>query len=139
MFLTSEEIFTHLYPETITAISGDDDRLLTAAISGGQAEAKGYLHAFDTDAIFNASEESRDALLLIWVKDIAVWHYINIANPSVDYEAKERRYNSAIAWLKGVQKGSIVPDFPVRIDATGAVENNTQFRFSSNPRRNQHI
>lgn len=139
MFLTTEEIYTHLYEETVTAISGDDERLLTAAMSGAEAEAKGYLHAFDTEKVFNATEEQRDALLLIWVKDIAVWHYINIANPNVDFEVRERRYNSAIAWLKGVQKGSIVPDFPKKTDISGAEENATQFRFGSNPKRANHI
>lgn len=139
MFVTIEEISTHLYEETITAISGDDETLLLAAISGAQAEAKGYLSAYDTDAIFSATGDDRDPLLLIWVKDLAVFHYINIANPAVNYEARERRYNAAIAWLKGVQKGTIVPDLPVRITPEGVEENATLFRFGSNPKRSNHI
>jgi hypothetical protein len=131
MFVTIEEIHTHLYEETVTAISGDDETMLAAAITGAQAEARGYLHAFDTDAIFNATGDDRDPLLLIWVKDIAVFHYINIANPAVNYEARER--------LKGVQKGSIVPDLPVKTTPEGVEENATLFRFGSNPKRSNHI
>jgi len=139
MFVTPEEINTHLYEETLTAISGDDETMLAAALTGAQAEAKGYLSAFDTDAIFAATNDDRDPLLLIWVKDIAVFHYINIANPAVNYEARERRYNAAIAWLKGVQKGSIVPDLPTKKTPEGDNENATQFRFGSNPKRSNHI
>lgn len=139
MFITPEEIYTHLFEETVAAISGEDQTLLLAALTGAQAEAKGYLHAFDTDAIFTATGESRDAMLVIWVKDIAVFHYINIANPAVNYEARERRYNAAIAWLKGVQKGRIIPDLPVKTSTSGESENATQYRFGSNPKRSNHI
>lgn len=140
MFVSANEIYTHLYEETIAAISGTDERLLLAAISGAISEAKGYLHAYDKDAIFDQTGEDRDALLLIWIKDIAVFHYINIARPAVDYELRERRYNAAIAWLKGVQKGDIVPDFPRPVNSeTQMEENTTGFRFGSNPRRTNHI
>ena len=138
MFLTIEEIKTHLYGEQVFAISGDDDTILTAAIDGAVSEAKGYLHAFDTVAIFTAGGDSRNALLLIFVKDIAVWHYINLANPGVELALKEKRYNAAIAWLKGVQKGDIVPDLPKPTDGSNSVIDST-FLIGSNPKRSQHI
>jgi hypothetical protein len=138
MFITIEELNTHLYGEQISAISGVDQTIITAAIDGGVAEAKGYLHAFDTEAIFTATQESRNALLVIFVKDIAVWHYINLANPGVELALKEKRYNSAIAWLKGVQKGEIVPDLPKPTDDSNSVVDNT-YLIGSNPKRVQHI
>ena len=140
MFLTASEIYTHLYEETIAAISGDDERLLLAAISGAISEAKGYLHAYDKDAVFSETGDDRDALLLIWVKDMAVWHYINIARPAVDYEVRERRYNAAIAWLKGVQKGDIIPDYPRPVNSETKQEENTSgIRIGSNPKRCNYI
>ena len=140
MFITADELYTHLYPETINAISGADERLLLAAIKGAEQEAKGYLHAYDTDTVFTATGDDRDQLLMIWVKDMAVWHYINIARPSIDYDVRERRYDAAIAWLKGVQKGDIVPGLPVPIDPdTGEEENTTPFSIGSNPKRDNYI
>ena len=132
--ITTSEIFTHLFSETVQAISGDDDRLLQMAIDAAIAEAKGYLHRYDVQAIFNAEDDSRNPLLVYWIKDIAVWHYINIANPGVDYQVRERRYNAAIAWLKGVQRGDIVPDLP-----TFENVNTSVWLIGSNPRRTQHI
>lgn len=140
MFLNADEVYTHLYEETISSISGNDERLLLAAITGAISEAKGYLNAYDRDAIFNKAGEERDALLLIWVKDMAVWHYINIARPSVDIDLRERRYNAAIAWFKGVQKGEIVPDLPRLVDETTDEEINASgFRFGSNQKRGNYI
>lgn len=140
MYLDIDEIYTHLYEETVDAISGADERLLLAAISGAISEAKGYLHAFDLVEIFGRAGDERDPLLLIWLKDIAVWHYINIARPQVDFDVRERRYNAAIAWFKGVQKGDISPDFPRPVDpVTETEENTTGIKFSSNTKRGNYI
>jgi phage gp36-like protein len=141
MFLTADELYTHLFPETITAISGTDERLLLAAISGAISETKGYLSAFDIAAIFAKTGDDRDALLLIWCKDIAVWHYIAIARPAIDYEVRETRYKAAIAWLKGVQKGDIVPpDFPRPTDPETSEELNTSgIKIGSLPKRGNYI
>lgn len=140
MFVEIAEIKTHLYGEQVEAISGDDEDLLTAAIDGAVAEAKGYLHQFDKDAIFGATEGDRNALLLIFVKDIAVWHFINLANPGVDYKARQDRYNRAIAWLKSVQAGEVVPDLPAAA-ASDDDENNTSggVVWNSNQKRVNYI
>ena len=140
MFLNANELYTHLFEETISSISGNDERLLLAAITGAISEAKGYLNAYDRETICNKAGDERDALLLIWVKDIAVWHYINIARPAVDIDLRERRYNAAIAWFKGVQKGDIVPDLPRIVDDTTNEEiNSSGSRFGSNTKRGNYI
>lgn len=136
MYITKAELSTHLYAEQFTAISGIDDTLITAAIDGATAEAKSYLHKFDVATEFAKTSTERNALLVIFVKDMAVWHYINLANPGIDLAIREKRYNSAIAWLKGVQAGEIVPDLalptPVEGEAGG-------FAWGSNTKRDNHI
>ncbi len=140
MYITIEELKTHLRDETIGAISGSDETLLTMAIKGAEAEMKGYLRKYDVDAIWEKTGDDRDDLLMIWLKDIAVWHYINISNPGVDFAIRERRYNAAIAWLKGVQKGDIDPAFPLPKDTeTGENENTTPFLIGSNPKRENYV
>jgi len=135
MYITLEELKTHLRDETIQAISGEDETLLTMAVTGAESEAKGYLHKFDLDVLFGKTGEQRDPLLCIWLKDIAVWHYINIANPGVDFAVRERRYLAAVSWLKGVQKGDIVPPgFPVP-----ELIDTSEISIGSNPRRGNHI
>lgn len=141
MFLSADELYTHLFPETISAISGIDERLLLSAISGALSESQGYLSKYDIAALFARTGDERDALLLIWCKDIAVWHYIVIARPAIDYDVRETRYKAAIAWLKGVQKGDIVPpNWPYKIDPETLEELNTSpIRIGSLPKRDNYI
>ena len=74
-FITPKELETHLYKENIEAISREDETILTAAIDAALQEAYGYLGAYDRKKIFEATGSQRNALLLIFVKDIAVWHF----------------------------------------------------------------
>jgi len=136
MFLTPEELKTHLYGENVDAITRDDDTIVTASVDGAIAEAKGYLGDYNTDTIFGATGSNRNALLLIFVKDIAVWHLINLSNPGIDFELRQKRYDAAIAWLKGVQKGVVTPDLP----KTAISETNPgTISYGSNPKRIQHF
>lgn len=137
MFLSTEELKTHLYEENVSVISRDNDAILTAALDGAIAEAKGYLAAYDRVAIFTSEGSERNALLLIFVKDIAVWHFINLCNAGTELELRQNRYNRAIDWLKSVQRGDVSPDLPTKEDEAG----NTIgiIKFGSNPKRNQHF
>jgi len=134
-YLTKEELGTHLYAENIEAITRGDDTLILAAIDTATQEAKGYLAAFDITAIFAATGSNRNALLLTFVKDIAAWHLINLCNAGSDFKLRQDRYERAIAWLRGVQKGEISPDLP----ATTTAEVKASIRFGSNEKRNQHF
>lgn len=136
MFLSTEELKTHLYSENVNIISRDDDTILTAAVDGAVAEAKGYLAAYDRAEIFSSTGTARNALLLIFVKDIAVWHFINLCNAGTEIDLRRHRYDRAIDWLKSVQKGDVSPDLPTAQDETGSIAG--IIKFGSNTKRNQH-
>lgn len=137
MFLTPDDLKTHLREEHAELISRADETIITAALSGAIAEAKGYLTAYDTEAIFSAAGDVRDPLLLIFCKDIAVYHLINLCAAGNYYERRQQRYERAVAWLKGVQKGDVVPDLPKK--AAGEDAPSGPFHFSSNPKRITHF
>lgn len=138
MFLTNEEMKTHLYAENVNVIQRNDDTILTAAIQGAMVEAKGYLKAYDLEKVFGATGDGRNPLLLIWVKDIATWHFLVLCNAGHELKLRQDRYDRAIAWLRGVQKGDIDPDLPVKEDENG--ENGAGIiKFGSNPKRGQHF
>lgn len=138
MFIESAELKTHLYAEQIALIQRDDNTIITAAIDAALQEAKGYLGAYDRDAIFAAAAEDRNALLLIFIKDIAVWHFLVLCNAGSELELRESRYKRAIDWLKGVQKGDISADLPKAVDEEGE-ETAAAVTFGSNEKRNQHF
>lgn len=136
-YLSNDELGTHLYAENIAVITRGDDTLILAAIDTAIQEAKGYLAAFDIAAIFGATGSDRNALLLTFVKDIAAWHLINLCNAGSDFKLRQDRYERAIAWLRGVQKGEISPDLP-RAEVDGE-PTGSAILFGSNEKRNQHF
>lgn len=140
MYLTPCELTTHLYPEQIEVISREDDTLVLAAIDAAMSEARSYLSSYDTDRIFVAEGAARDALLLLHVKDIAVWHFVALSNPACDMELRKFRYERAINWLRGVQKGDIVPALPKRDnDGDGSPDTSPIYIHGSNPKRHNHF
>jgi phage gp36-like protein len=136
-FLSQEELKTHLYAENINVISRDDETILQAAIDAACQEAKSYLAAYNTTEIFAAVGSDRNALLLIFIKDIAVWHFINLCNAGTELQLRQDRYERAIDWLKAVQRGDVSPDLPKIIE--DGKEKNGIITFGSNPKKNQHF
>ena len=134
-YVTLEELNTHLYEEQIDVITQGDTVILQSAIDAAISEAKGYLRAFNIAEEFSKTGEQRNALLLIFLKDIAVWHLINICNVNTDLGLRSDRYNRAVDWLKSVQKGNVVPDLePLETEKQIGV-----ILYSSNPKRDNHF
>lgn len=135
MWITKEELKTHMNVDDIDVITDSDDTLVTAAIDGAVSEAKGYLESFDTASIFAATGSSRNALLLIFVKDIAVWHLLKLSNYKAELEYRGKCYDRAVSWLKSVQRGDVAPDLPAVAD----IATKGKIRYGSNPKREQHF
>ena len=140
-FLTPTELGTHLYHENIEIIERQDKTILTAAIDTAIAEAYGYLGAYDREKIFAAEGATRNALLLTFVKDIAVWHFICLCNAGVDLQLRHDRYDRAIAWLKAVQRSEVTPNLPIldNTDNDGKPNGIGDYLYGSNPKRTQHF
>jgi phage gp36-like protein len=146
-YLTTAELNTHLYDEQVAEIVRADTAIAPASIDAAIQEMKGYLQAYDTDAIFNAIGAARNALVLIFCKDIAVWHIIALASPDIEYKLREERYRRAIQWLRDVQQRKTLPDLPLPPlapnQASGDTTNsggyggyNGAMSWGSNPKRN---
>ena len=97
---------------------------------------RGYLAAYDRDTIFAQEDSARNVLLLTFVKDIAIWHLINLCNAGTDRTLRQDRYERAISWLKGVMKGDITPDLP-KLETSS--DNPGIISYGSNPKRSQHF
>lgn len=113
LFFTVTELETHLYGEVIAAINRADETKAETAIKAATAEAIGYLTAYDTEAIFTATGDNRNPILLLYIKDVAVWHFIQLSNPAVDMELRQTRYEKALKWFEKVQAGKTNPSLPL--------------------------
>jgi phage gp36-like protein len=134
-FLTTAELATHINIEIVNEISRNDNTKLQDAIDAGIDEAKSYLSDYDVATVFAATGNARNKILLLFVKDIAVWHYIQLANPNIDMQLRLDRYEKAIAWLKMVQKGNAVPNLPIAPIPDGASEANNFITYGSKEKR----
>lgn len=136
MFIAKDELKTHMSIDNIDVITGNDDTIVESAIDSAVSEAKGYLNDFDIDAIFSATGASRNTLLLTFIKDIAVWHFMTLSNYQADVEFRKTRYERAIAWLKSVMKGDVVPDLPKRVTSD---DKPARIIWGSNPKKGLHF
>lgn len=132
--LLRQDFDTHMYPEIIGAIEREDDDILEKAIAAAEGEAKGYLSRYDIDTLFATVGDSRDPTLLMYIKDITMWHFILLANPDTDMELRRTRYEDAIKWLEKIQAGKIVQrDWPI---PNPEAEGSDIWLVSSQSRRN---
>ncbi|NCC88310.1 MAG: DUF1320 domain-containing protein, partial [Clostridia bacterium] len=73
-------------------------------------------------------------VILLFCKDIAIYHMHVVANPRGVPDIRQKRYDDAIAWLKEVSRARINPDLP-------ALPNDTKdyIRYGSNAKRTNHF
>ena len=113
MFLTPQELSTHLYDYQVDQITGGDDSIALAAISTATAQARTYIATrYDADAAFQATGDSRDPLLLHLVKCLAAYHLVRLANPDAIYERYRDDYRDALETLARLADGTAVADLP---------------------------
>lgn len=147
MYLKPDEVKTHLYNGVVDEISRADNTILKSAIAAAIEEARGYLTAYDVNLIFNPANtgieedndylDDRNPILLLYVKDIAVWHYIQLSNPAVEMQLRLERYEKAISWLDKVQSGKINPNLPYPVVDPPAQADN-YIKWGSNYKRNSN-
>lgn len=130
--LLAEDLKSHLYTEQIDVISRNDATLIDSAIAAAVQEAKGYLSRYDITTLFAKEDTERDATLLMYLKDMATWHFITLANANADLEHRRDRYKDALSWLKEIQASRVVPfGWPAATEDTQS----SSWLVSSTPKR----
>ena len=133
MFITVEEMRTVIYDHVMDDISENDDSKVLQCIEAAVSEMKSYLASrYDVAAIFAATGNNRDPLILEDTKVVAVWNLIRLSNSELIYEQWRERYDRVIDFMKQVSEGSITPDLPIATDAQGNPI--IKSRFGSNPK-----
>lgn len=122
-----------MYDELIDAITREDPTMVKVAIDAAIGEAVGYLSEYDTETIFAKTGTERPEPLLTFIKDMSVWHLIAIANPGTEMKTRRDRYERAVEWLKGVNRGDVVPTLPRKAST------NARFAIQSNTKRTNHF
>ena len=120
MFITKEEIKTHLYDYQVDQITDNDDTIVVSAIDTAVAEVKAYLaNRYDVETIFSKTGSELSALVVEHVKVCAVYHLLLLCNVDAIFERYEQAYDRTITFLKQVADGLLSPDLPYLQTSTG--------------------
>ena len=120
MFITNEDYKVVIGEQALKVISQVSEENRSNAETEAIEEIAGYLRPkYDTEAVFSATGNQRNKLVVMRTCDIAIYHMAASTPQKMGMEIRKERYERAIKWLEGVQAGKIVPDLPLAIDENG--------------------
>lgn len=118
-FLTDSDYAVVIGDDALKTVSRASADIRDAAEAQAAEEMAGYLRpVYDCDAIFAASGDSRNPLVVMYAADIALYHMTCALPGKLGMEIRRERYERAVKWLEGVQAGKIVPDLPTPAPAS---------------------
>lgn len=110
-FINIEDYDASLHREILDSLTRESDDIIEVCEDQAISEMKGYLKSrYDVDAIFRATGARRHPLILMYAKDIAIYHIFCIHNPYKMSEIRKARYERAVEWLKMVARDEITID-----------------------------
>lgn len=111
MFLEKEDYTTSIKLAVIDSMTGGSDDILNAISNEAVEELKSYLNSrFEVQVIFDAAGDERNKTLMMYAKDIALYHLYSINSLSSIPQTRINRYNKAIQWLEQVSEQKINPE-----------------------------
>lgn len=117
----------------------DNSRIIEDCEMQAIAEMKSYLNkSYDVEKIFTTEGNARHPLVLMYAKDIAVYHLFCIHNPYKMSQIRKDRYERAVDWLKGVASGLITVDGAPRLPEDEAADN-SPWQIENNEFRTTHF
>jgi phage gp36-like protein len=148
MLVSIEELEqTSLYPEIIQEITRGNTPSAERHILEAESLVRSYMSKYNTLAIFGTQTtlptfDGVDVeLIKKFVKIIASYFMVRLANPNVDIELYRQDYEDALLWLKALQAGDVNPDLPYKEDNPETSENeaNDNVFWGSNKKRANHF
>jgi phage gp36-like protein len=138
-FVSLSDYDASIHREILDAITREDPTIIEVCQQRAIAEMRSYLcKRYDCDALFAASGDDRNQLVLMMLLDIAIYHLFCIHNPQKLSQIRRDRYDRAVEWLRAVAAERIsiadAPLLPQDVRAAGS-----QFLLRGNGRRVSHM
>ena len=110
-FLKKPDYFSSINMDVLDALTGGDDTIIDELSNEAIEEVKSYLNArYDVDTIFAATGTDRNKTVLMYCKEIALFHIYSIYTFRAIPEIRITRYKNSFKWLKGVSVQQINPE-----------------------------
>ena len=131
MFINTEDYKVVIGDTAFKVLSQSSPENIENAEVEAIEEMASYLRpVYDTDAVFSATGNGRNRLIVMYTADIALYHLMASAPQKMGSEIRKERYERAIKWLEGVQAGKIIPDLPLLDADDGSSGFGTSFQSS---------
>lgn len=143
-FITLDDYDASIHREILDALLRHDSDIADSAIveiceDRAIEEMRCYMDKFyDCDAIFGASGQDRNQLVLMMAIDISVYHIFCQHNPYKISQMRKDRYDRAVEWLKAVAAGNITIANAPRLPEEQQAQN-SPWQISSNEQRPTHF
>lgn len=137
-FITLQDYDASIHRDILDALIREDETIIEIVEDRAVSEMKGYLaRRYDTEAIFSATGDTRNQLVLMLALDMTIYHIFCIHNPLKLSAMRRERYERAIDFLKYVARGK------ANIDAAPLLPEDelrarSSFIAKSNPKRINH-
>src|SRR5690348_3798183 len=113
-FIQRADYAASIRENRLDQITEYDDNKLDQAETFAIAFMKGFLSSrYDVDAIFSATDDDRDPVILMYAIEIALYQLHCLINPRKIPDFRIDRYEKAEAWLKMVAAQKINPNLPL--------------------------
>lgn len=138
-FIELKDYDATMHRDILDALTREDKALPEICADRAVGEMRGYLSArYDCDRLFAATGTGRNPVVLMMALDIAAYHLFSIHNPQKMSQVRKDRYDRAVEWMKGVQRGYVLIDGAPSLPEPGQ-SGNSPFQMKSNPKRRNHF
>lgn len=131
-FLTKPDFKHSISLTVLDALTGNDDTIIDELSAEAVTEMKFVLGArYDVNTIFSITGAGRPKNLVMYCKDIALFHIYSISNLGEIPENRVKRYEAALQWMKDVNAQKI------NLDGL-PLNTKTLVKYGSNEKRINH-
>lgn len=135
--VTTADYKTIIDDDLRNLIIDNDNDIQAAAELAAIAEMQSYLNnRFDVPNIFNKIGTDRNAILVVYLCDMVVYHIHARINPRNIPTLRQARYEQALRFLEWAANGKITPGLPLKTDTEG--NETPTIKYGSNKKFNQN-
>ncbi len=136
-FLTELDYRAQIKSEIKSVVAGTEANALEVAEMAAQAEMESYLNnRYNVPAIFSAENNQRNAVLVMYLVDMVLYHLHSRTASRLIPEIRSIRYDTAKTWLESVMKGELSPNLPLKTNEAGEAAS-YGFKMGSNDKYSQ--
>lgn len=134
-FLVHDDFKPAIKLSLLDQLVESDTAVITEIVAASVEEMKSYLKTrFNVSSIFAATGDARNKLVLMYCRDIALYHIYSRYTLNVMPAIKDQRYKEAIKWMENVRDEKINPDgLPTTTSTTASY-----IKTGSNTKRENH-